>query len=326
MLNIKGSFTYWLFFAAFLTGCSVLGRGEAQKKGKTIYEKFSPPGTVYLRDSFYVDETEVANIHYLEYLYHINKDSSAEFYLSQLPDSTTWKVSLQPNDDFMRHYFRYPGYRYFPVIGVSFEQAVNYCKWRSDMVNKLLQDKTSKIGRALKGYDAVVEYRLPTKEEWEYAAAGGLDINNHPYGIVRPAHGKANTLKIGRGSLSECLDTLGITYGKDDILHKMEFTVLENYYLSIDKPGFRCPSLETLRQTANYIGPEYYYSNPPNNFLLFNMIGNVAEITATEGVAKGGSFKQSLSEISIPKNFHYNEPEEWLGFRCVAVMRLKKKK
>src|SRR3954462_3588152 len=37
-------------------------------------------------NSFYMDETEVANIHWLEYLFYVKRDSSQEFYESALPD------------------------------------------------------------------------------------------------------------------------------------------------------------------------------------------------------------------------------------------------
>ena len=40
--------------------------------------------------SFYMDETEVANVHYLEYLNAVQRDSSEEFYRRALPDTNVW--------------------------------------------------------------------------------------------------------------------------------------------------------------------------------------------------------------------------------------------
>jgi gliding motility-associated lipoprotein GldJ len=90
--------------------------------------------------SFFMDETEVANIHWLEYLYYVQKDSSEEFFQSSLPDSTVWASELAFNDSYVDHYLRYPGFRYFPVVGVSWTQAVDFCTWRTNVVNRKLAE------------------------------------------------------------------------------------------------------------------------------------------------------------------------------------------
>jgi formylglycine-generating enzyme required for sulfatase activity len=59
--------------------------------------------------SFYIDETEMANIHYLEYLNTVQKDSTQEFYESALPDTTVWLNQLAFNDPYEKQYLRHPG-------------------------------------------------------------------------------------------------------------------------------------------------------------------------------------------------------------------------
>ena len=86
--------------------------------------------------SFYLDQTEIANIHWLEYLFYIQRDSSEAFYLSALPDTTVWEKELAYNTPYVSNYLRYPGFRYYPVVGVSWNQAVDYCRWRTEAVNK----------------------------------------------------------------------------------------------------------------------------------------------------------------------------------------------
>ena len=91
--------------------------------------------------SFYMDETEVANIHWLEYLYYVKLDSTREFYESALPDTTVWARELAFNDPYVDHYLRYPGFRYYPVVGVTWIQANDYCKWSTAVVNEKLAEE-----------------------------------------------------------------------------------------------------------------------------------------------------------------------------------------
>jgi formylglycine-generating enzyme len=93
--------------------------------------------------SFYMDETEIANIHYLEYLHAIKRDSAQEVYTAALPDTTVWSNPLAFNDSYVDHYLRYPGFRYFPVVGVSWEQANDFADWRTVVVNNELIKQAS---------------------------------------------------------------------------------------------------------------------------------------------------------------------------------------
>ena len=96
--------------------------------------------------SFYMDETEIANVHYLEYLYAIQKDSTQEFYEGALPDTLVWANPLSFNDSYVQQYLRYPGFRMYPVVGVSWTQANDYSIWRTLAVNNDLANKAAKKG------------------------------------------------------------------------------------------------------------------------------------------------------------------------------------
>ena len=89
--------------------------------------------------SFYMDETEVANVDYLEYLYWLNRiygKDHPEIYRQALPDTLVWRAKLGYNEPMVTNYLRHPSFREYPVVGVSWVQAKNYCQWRSDRVNE----------------------------------------------------------------------------------------------------------------------------------------------------------------------------------------------
>jgi len=102
------------------------------------YDNDNTPRTVTV-SSFYMDQTEVSNVNYLEYLYWLQRTFGADFpevYRRALPDTNCWRSDLAYNEPFVQYYLRHPAYRYYPVVGVSWVQATEYCKWRTDRVNE----------------------------------------------------------------------------------------------------------------------------------------------------------------------------------------------
>jgi formylglycine-generating enzyme len=89
--------------------------------------------------SFFIDETEVANVHYREYLYWLENTFSGDTSIIKkaLPDTLVWREELAYNEPYVEYYFRYPSYNYYPVVGVNWQQAHDFCIWRSDRVNEL---------------------------------------------------------------------------------------------------------------------------------------------------------------------------------------------
>ncbi len=91
--------------------------------------------------SFYMDQTEVTNFHWLEYLYWISRAYGETYplvYRNALPDTLCWRSPLAFNEKYVDYYLRHPAYRDYPVVGVTWLQANDYCKWRTDRVNEYI--------------------------------------------------------------------------------------------------------------------------------------------------------------------------------------------
>jgi len=227
----------------------------ANKKSKT------PPGTIMVSPNFYADRCEISNINWLEYLYWLrqNNPKKTTLYTNALPDTTVWK-----NEAYQNNYLRSVTYQNYPVVGVSYEQVIAYCKWRSDRVNEMLLIKDNKkADLANSVIPQKVTYRLPTETEWMQIAT--LSLNT----------------KKGKQQLEA---TFNVKKEKNNDLKATKAV-----------------------QTKNKIS--YHH-----------IIGNVAEMTAQKGVAKGGSWQHTLIESDITKVQKYENVSAWLGFRCVCVV------
>jgi sulfatase modifying factor 1 len=176
-----------------------------------IYQWNNVPRRVTV-SSFYMDQTEVRNVDYREYLFWISRVfiDYPEVYRKALPDTLVWRRPMAYNEPYVMYYFRHPAYNDYPVVGVNWLQATDYCSWRTDRVNEgiliregILNPDPNQLGEENFNTDAYLagqyeglvnknlpsldpnqefrrvqledgillpKYRLPTEAEWEFAA------------------------------------------------------------------------------------------------------------------------------------------------------------
>ncbi len=112
-----------------------------------MYDWNNRPARVTV-SSFYMDQTEVTNFHWCEYLYWLRRayKEYSMIYKNALPDTLSWRSPLAFNEKYVDFYLRHPAYRDYPVVGVSWLQATDYCKWRTDRVNEYILIREGVLG------------------------------------------------------------------------------------------------------------------------------------------------------------------------------------
>ena len=121
---------------------------KGNAKDNVLNDWNNTPTQQYVR-SFFMDETEVTNVMYREYLFWLKKkfyksdsEEIKNIYFAALPDTLVWRNPLGFNEDMVNNYLRHPAFNNHPVVGVSWIQAQNFSKWRTNRVNeKILIDK-----------------------------------------------------------------------------------------------------------------------------------------------------------------------------------------
>ncbi len=281
---------------------------KPRKVAKALADK-SPPGTVWLKDNLYMDDTEVRNIDWLEFYYYmcrINRDSAQNI----LPDTNCWEhigfgIMIYPY-----YYLKHPDFQQFPVVGVSPKLAIAYCQWRTDRVNEYMAIAKGEASinpiapTDMSKIKKRVLYRLPTSEEWNYAAAGGVDTVTYPLGQ------------------------------KDYYLAKKDI-----FAAKFINPASNTLQPYTIHDKAATIDlTAAVNKGRPNAYGCYNMVGNVQELIA-DSVVKGFSYRDIVPSLmgkfvligktdektywgidgyNLGQSTPFYQPEPWIGFRCIA--------
>lgn len=226
----------------------------------------------------YMSRTEVTNYEYKAFLMALIEDGKADLVPQYAPDINVWTDDMSFGEPVRDNYFKHPAFDNYPVVGISYEAAVAYCEWLTESLGTRVGQKKKTDGRQYR-------FRLPTLQEWQTAARH--DAPNDAYmsgGFPYPRNDKGEYMfnhKLGRG------DYAGIPHGKS---HEYE-----GYMITAP--------VEAFPQTDNG---------------FYNLAGNVAEMVAEKGVAKGGSWFHESEMATIDAELNYEAPKSWLGFRFVV--------
>jgi gliding motility-associated lipoprotein GldJ len=168
----KGGFQYASKFKKQETGPGlVLVEGGTFTMGKVgddpMHDWNNTPNQQHVQ-SFYMDETEVTNLMYMEYLDWLKRvfppeeENYKNIYEGASPDTLVWRNRLGYNETMTENYLRHPAYAEYPVVGVNWIQATEFSKWRTDRVNESVLEREGYLKKDAKVADVKAEATFST--------------------------------------------------------------------------------------------------------------------------------------------------------------------
>ena len=239
---------------------------------------------IEVRENLYAGDTEVTNDEYEAFLMDLLKNKEYELLEKCKAPKTNWRSLLPENlkdlPDSKIFDNNHPDHGSAPVQNISYEAAIEYCKWITKVYNKSTDKK--------KEYHNV-EFMLPSEEEWEYAAHGN-HTSPYPWGGYYYRNAKG------------CF--------------------LYNVKVHEEEPCTDC-SEKAKTQPHNDGGffPVIADAYFPNDYGLYNTCGNVAEMIAVKGIAKGGSWEDLPDDAKIISQKKYSKPSPAIGFRVFMKVK-----
>lgn len=213
------------------------------------------------------------------------------------PDTTVWikDFTYSYNEPMHNDYFSHPAYQDYPVVGVSWTQAVAFCNWRTQFKNGYQRDK---------GKPNVSRFRLPNEAEWEYAARGGIPSGTYPWGSPYLLNDRACFLanfKPLRGD-----------YAADQAV----YTVEAKSYLPNDYNLYNMAGNVAEWTNSSYNAGSYEYVSSLNPNMSFD--------DENRKVVRGGSWKDVAYFLRVSsRDFEYSDTSRsYIGFRTVQDLSL----
>jgi formylglycine-generating enzyme len=223
------------------------------------------------------------------------------FDISAYPDTTVWvrQFNYSYNEPIAQQYFWFQGFNKYPVVGVTWKQANAFCDWRT----KLWQSERERARQYFEG-----KFRLPSEQEWEWAARGGRNEAPYPWGgpyIINKKGCYLANFKPQRGN-----------YSADGGL----YTVPVDWYAANDY-GLKNMAGNVSEWTASaYFGGAYNQQSDMNPTVVYDVQPSDRDKPYMyRKVVRGGSWRDVSYYLQVgTRDYEYQDtPKAYIGFRCV---------
>jgi hypothetical protein len=236
--------------------------------------------------------TEVSNADYQLFLEDLLRQRKFDYLDTAAVRPTDWR-SLLPDSlaalpDAELYSAGHPKSDNHPVVNISHRAAELYAIWLTQAYNRDPKRQD----------DRRVRFRLPTATEFERAARGGH--KNAPYPWGGPYYYNAKGCILANLNVALIGDSYPAGY----------FQGTSSGRNRRERPDFDC-KLDGSYLTA---AVEAYF---PNNYGLYNMAGNAAEMTDTDGQTMGGSWLDGPEALKNGVVTERQLPSPTTGFRLV---------
>jgi formylglycine-generating enzyme required for sulfatase activity len=286
--------------AALLTLLTQIASAQNSAFDKNAFCKKLEKELVKINDSLYASKFECSILNYRTFLSDLKSQSKdvSKF----LPDTFAgWKGNLEDNSR-IPLYLSHPAYNDFPIFSISHEAAVAYCQWLNEVYAGYADKKIQQMA-----------FTLPTVSEWENAA---LSFKNKSQ--------EEAYYKTDRYSLQE-IDYPWLNnnlYRENNARSKyIDLNILSNGLSSyLNFPDFRKANFQDEFYQSQQTAP--IKSFLPSNNGMYNVCGNVAEMTLNPEITKGGSFLKYPEDCAIHDTLsYYNIPNRDVGFRVFMKVK-----
>ncbi|MES2701387.1 MAG: SUMF1/EgtB/PvdO family nonheme iron enzyme [Bacteroidota bacterium] len=215
------------------------------------------------------------------------------------PDTTVWmrQFNYAFNEPIAQQYFWFQGFNRYPVVGVNWNMCNAFCDWRT---------QSWKSAREQQRLYTESRFRLPSEQEWEWAARGGRNEAPFPWGgpyIINKKGCYLANFKPQRGN-----------YAADGGL----YTVPVDKYAANDY-GLKNMSGNVSEWTASaYFGGAYNQMSDINPAIGYTP-GEADAQYMRRKVVRGGSWRDVAYFLQVgTRDYEYMDTAKaYIGFRTV---------
>lgn len=251
-----------------------------------------------VNDTFHMGVTEVSNAQYGLFLEWLSASGQQDLRNNCQPDTAGWRMALPAAHYLENIYHRSAYYEDFPVVNISQEGALAYCKWLTLSYDSLKRKPFKKV-----------RFRLPSREEWKKAAARENTWSSYPWIGLYNRDARGNYLA--------------------------NFRVIPDYLFARSKDGGPFYSVDERMLpkplhaqkellVAHAFDSSWYTCHVkgffPNDHGLYNTVGNVSEMLDKKGCTAGGNWYSTGYYITLDAEDEFDckaTSSPYTGFRVL---------